>query len=118
MNKKLEELAQQLESQIRMREDLELGWELQLSEHLQEDDSVRLAMSDSTLLSNSLMVQSAKPKGILMTVEHRHELSFSELSKAKKLQCAAESEAKALNNPVTNRQTLPSVVHVLLRYED
>ncbi len=118
LNKKLEELAQQLESQIRMREDLELRWELQLSEHLQEDDGVQLAMSESTLLSNSLMVQSAKPNGILMTVEHQHELSFSELSKAKKLQCAAESEAKALNNQVTNQQTPPSVIHVLLRYED
>ncbi len=118
LNKKLEELAQQLESQIRMREDLELRWELQLSEHLQEDDGVQLAMSDSTLLSNSLMVQSAKPNGILMTVEHQRELSFSELSKAKKLQCAAESEAKALNNQVTNQQTPPSVIHVLLRYKD
>jgi hypothetical protein len=110
LNKKLEELAQQLESQIRMREDLELRWELQLSEHLQEDDGVQLAMLDSTLLSNSLMVQSAKPNGILMTVEHQRELSFSELSKAKKLQCAAESEAKALNNQVTNQQT-PSFSH-------
>jgi hypothetical protein len=53
-----------------------------------------------------------------MTVEHQRELSFSELSKAKKLQCAAESEAKALNNQVTNQQTPPSVIHVLLRYKD
>jgi len=120
LNKKLEELAQQLESQIRMREDLELRWELQLSEHLQEDGGVQLAMLNSTLLSNSLMVQSAKPNGILMTVEHQRELSFSELSKAKKLQCAAESEAKALNNQVQNLEALCDNAHKMevLRIKD